>query len=151
MSTTVATLEVTAATYDEIVGRLRALGQHHALQLGHVDLTGIVLERGLEAPEDERAEFEACVRRANDDFVVAERLLHRTYAGYTSQRVAGAWEGWQWRGRYTPPLPAGFELVQRPGAASRFALVLHPTYEHTHTRVHPTTGTVQLTLRRKAA
>lgn len=99
---TVAELEVSPATFDEITRLLRAAGYDHALHLGGVDLSGIQLVRGPEHPVDDRAAFEAALLAANDGHEDPHLLLHRKGNVYRSVRAEAAHQGWQWRARWNP-------------------------------------------------
>lgn len=56
MTYTCATMEVSPAVYDEILGKLKAAGYEHAIgKDGMLDMTHLGLERGAPQPVEEQA------------------------------------------------------------------------------------------------
>lgn len=99
---TYATLEISASAYDEIAEKLRAAGYEHAFDLpeGAIDMQGVGVLRGDDvAPLDERAQFEAWVRR--EEAYPANRMKFGQFGPNTFDdwMVQDGWEAWQARSK----------------------------------------------------
>lgn len=75
MTHTFAELEVSAAAYDEIAGKLREAGYGHAFVDGAIDMHGIGLTRGA------ATEIDDALQKANSDL----RVLRETGALYMDE------------------------------------------------------------------
>lgn len=110
---TYATLEISAAAYDEIALKLRAAGYVHAFHPGSsaIDMQGIGLLRGAH-PIDERAQFEVWMRRENDYRVYKMKFGTFSSNVYDHPGVQDSWEAWQARAKINND-PEKIERLQR--------------------------------------